>query len=1201
MSPGNPQATRCPGSNGAALPRLGVLLAAALGLTATASEPGLEATPLALRSGPPGATMFTALPAEQTGLRGENHFGDPHMWGRRYTELMNGALGTGVAVADFDGDGRPDVFVVSKTGPSRLFRNLGGWKFADVTVAASLARPEDLTKTDRTDWTQGATWADVNNDGRLDLYVCHFNAPNKLFVNRGDGTFREEAAARGLALTDASGLGVFFDYDRDGWLDVYVQTNLLDSAKSPNGQRDHLFRNRGDGTFENVSDRAGITGENLAHAAVVWDHDDDGWPDLYVANDFTAPDRLYRNNRDGTFTDVIHRVAPVMPYSSMGADFGDVDNDGRTDLLVADMAATSHEKDQRGMAYSRTLKGNSADPRPGETPQHSRNVLLLGTGAGRIREAAHLAGLVATDWTWSVRFEDLDNDGRLDLHVTNGMVREYQNVDLLDRMVIAETPAERVNLMRASPRLAEANLAFRNAGDLRFESVGARWGLDQRGVSFGAAFADFDGDGDLDVVYANHEDHPTLLRNDSADGHRVMIALRGMTSNRLGVGATIRLETGSGTQQRTLAPARGYLSSGEPILHFGLGREAVIRSLTVEWPSGHVQRFSDLPADRRFTITEPAGTAGTAGTAAPGAATPAQFGEAGAAHGLAIAVEESFDAENQPLVATRFDRLGPALALGDLNGDGADDLVIGGTGRQPAGIHFRQGARFVPGGTLPPSPVDDGPLLLLDFDGDGRTDLLQTKAGANRTANSPSFQPVLHRNSGAGLTPQPDALPPLPISVGAAVAADFDRDGRLDVFLGGRVLPGRYPLPPRSVLLRNTGGRFEDATDALAPGLREVGMVRSALWSDVDGDGWSDLLLALEWGGVRFFRNDAGRGFTDRSEAAGFAAAGTGWWTSLAAADFNGDGRLDYVAGNVGLNTPYQPPVHLFAGSFKGGTTIQVVEAHEQDGRLLPRRTRKEFGAQIPAILQRFPRNDAYARATLTELLGTDKLAAARKFTASELQSGVFLSQPDGTHRFTALPRPVQIAPVQGMAAGNFDGDGHADLFLLQNSYAPNPGLGRFDGGLGQLLRGDGRGGFTAVAPPVGGLVADGDAKALVMLDLDDNGWPDFLASRNQASTLAWTNHGRPDRHALQIRLQGPPGNPTAVGATLRLEQTDGTVQMAEITAGSGYYSQTTATAYFGWPDGNAPRRILIRWPDGGATDHVFMETPPPVLTISRP
>jgi hypothetical protein len=1163
-------------------------------VAAWAAEPGLVEAPLAARSGPPGATMFTLLPPEQTGIRCLNSYADPRMWTDRYQELTYGAIGTGVAVGDYDNDGRPDVFVVSKTGQSRLYRNLGNWKFEDVTARAGLLKAGNAAAVGP--WTQGAVWADVDNDGWLDLYVCRFNAPNQLFMNQRDGTFREEAAARGLAVVDASGVGAFCDYDRDGWLDVYVQTSMLDASRAPNGQRDYLFHNRGDGTFENVTERAGIAGESMGHSATWWDYDNDGWPDLYVANDYDAPDRLYHNNRDGTFTEVAAAVLPHTPYYAMGADLGDVNNDGRIDFFVADMAATTRTKDLRGMAASRG-RAQEQSASPGGAPQLMRNALYLNTGTGHMQEAAFLAGLAATDWTWSVRFEDLDNDGWLDLFVTNGMNREYQNADLRDRIILAENLSERMSIMKASPELKERHLAYRNLGGLRFAEVGRAWGLDQVGVSFGVGYGDFDGDGDLDIIYANYDGLPTVLRNDSPGGHRVILALRGTVSNRYGVGTTATVETAAGLQVRQLVLARGYLSSSEPILHFGLGEQSVIRKLTLEWPSGQRQVFTDLAADRRYTITEPAGPAERTVAAPP---PPGQFTEVGAATGLSLRSEESFEPETQALMPTRFDRRGPALALGDLNGDGKPDLVLGGTGKQPAQVFF-QTERFVPVGSLPASLLDDGPLLLFDCDGDGLPDLLQTKAGVSRPANSPDYQPVLYRNSGAGFTPQAGALPSLPSSIGAAAAADFDRDGRLDVFLGARVLPGKYPQAPRSGLWRNLGGRFEDVTDTLAPGLREVGMVSSALWSDVDGDGWPDLLVALEWGGVRYFHNDQGRGFTDRSEAAGFAAAGPGWWTALASADFNGDGRPDYAVGNVGLNTQYQPPALLYIGNFKGGNSTQLIEAYYEGDKLYPRRTRKELGAYIPQVLQRFTKNDAYARATLPEIVTPEKLNAARRYEARELRSGVFLSQADGTYRFSALPWMAQIAPVQGLVAGDFDGDGHADLYAVQNSYAPNPGVGRFDGGLSQLLRGDGRGGFTAVEPMQSGLVVPGDAKALVTLDLDGDGWADFVVSRNNATTLAWRNGGVAGRHSFQVLLEGRPGNPTAVGAQVRLELADGTVQVGEVTAGGGYYSQSAPGVFFGWPEGNPPRRLSVRWPDGSGSEQVFSSAPPATLHLAAP
>lgn len=1150
----------------------------------------LERIELSAPSPREGATLFSRLEPAVTGLAIDNTYGDPGMWGARYRPFMGGAMGSGVAAGDFDRDGKVDLYVNTKTEPGRLFRNLGNWRFEDVTEPAGVSVGESLfgrlknafASDQPVVWNQGAVFVDVNNDGWLDLFVCRINAPNLLYVNQGDGTFEEEAEKRGLAIVDGSVVGAFADYDRDGWLDVLLLTNLLEGIE-PSGRADRLFRNTGNGYFTETTQAAGVGAKTFGHAATWVDYDGDRWPDLYISNDFSGADLFYRNNGNGTFTNVLDAVVPHTPYSSMGADTADINNDGHFDLLIADMATTTREKDRRGLAASRNdvLQTMTTER---TAPQYMRSALLLNSGRGLFAEAACWAGVEATDWTWSPRFEDFDNDGWTDLHVTNGMVREANNTDLLAGMMRALSDMQRIGVMKKAPPLKEANLAYRNVRGEGFEPVTAEWGLGEVGVSFGSATADFDNDGDLDLVYLNYDGGLSVFRNNTTGHNRLQVRLRGTKSNRDGVGAVVRIESQSGPQARAMTVARGYASQSEMVAHFGLGPDAKVDRLTIEWPSGITQLLPDLAAGYAYRITE-AETSGA--TFAP---TPAPLFKAESkALGLDLAdkSEPTNPDKEQWFIPFRTDRRGPGIAVADIDGDGQDDLYLTATTGSPARLLRRTGSAFVeetPRG-IPAGNVEDGPALFLDVDRNGTRDLLVTKASANSVDWPESFRAAFYSNDGRGNFTPTDWLPELLLNVGAACAADIDGDGDLDLFLGGRSVPGRYPETPRSVLLRNDGGRFDEIGGGSAA-LADIGLVKSALFRDIDRDGRPDLIVALEWDYVRYFHNDGSGNFSDWTEKAGFQSGGRGWWNSLASADLNGDGRPDFAAGNLGLNTTYEAsakrPATLFYGDFAQNGTKLVMEAVYDGDELYPRRPRGDLGARLPFVLRKYPKNDDFARATMARIFGEKILEAASVRQADNFSSGAFLSQPDGTYRFTPFPRIAQLGPIHGLLATDLDGDGLPDVCAVQNSDASVP---RFHGGLGIFLKGQGDGGFDAWEPGQSGVVVAGDARALVALDVHGEGRPDLFLTRHGGPTVLLANQAAKTRW-LKVRLEGSGGNPDAIGARVELVYSGRPSSHHEIGLGGGWFSQSAPGVFAAIPPDESLVAAIVTWPDGHRSRH---------------
>ena len=1170
---------------------------------------------------PHGSRLFERLDPEEIGIDMVHPIDLSHPLKRLYD---SGFAAGGIALGDIDGDGLLDLFFAGGPVDNRLYRQTPtddrGLRFEDITSAAGVGGGGS--------WSSGAVMVDIEGDGDLDLYVGNYDAPNHLFLNDGTGRFEEKAGEFGLAAVDASMFPAFADYDNDGDLDCYLLTYRLyrDGGLPPQlpaqdllgpmellpgferyyrlrqtgpkryaikiyGRLDYLLRNDGDQGFTEVSAEAGIGGDGMGLSATWFDYDSDGHIDLYVANDGDDPDRLYRNKGDGTFRDVAPEVLPHTTWFSMGSDAGDLNNDGLLDLFALDMSATTHYKQKTSMGAmnaARILKV------AGPPQQLMRNALFLNTGTGRFREGAYLAGLADSDWSWTAKLADLDCDGRLDVFISNGVARNFTDSDLAvpegDR--IGTTYWEQ---FETSPPRPERNQAFRNLGDLEFEATAGTWGLDQTGMSYAAAHGDLDNDGDLDLVVVNLDEPVSIYQNQGGAGHRVVLRLQGRGANTHGLGALVTVDTASGRQVRQLNPMTGFLASNDPRVHLGLGDDDTIDRLEVRWPCGTVQTFTDLPANQLYTITEPVSE--SAPQAKPPSPAETLYRPSDATSGIEHSENHYDDFDRQPLLPNQLSRLGPALAVGDLDGDGQEDLFAGGAAGTAGQVFLNRDWRFV---TAEGGPFDedraaeDMGAVLLDADTDGDLDLYVVSGGYEFKEKSEVLRDRLYLNDGKGAfqSAPKSVLPDLRDSGGCVVAADFDRDGDLDLFVGGRVIPDRYPASPRSHLLRNdsTPGkpRFTEVTGELAPGLSESGLVTGALWSDADGDGWPDLLVCHEWGPVKLFRNADGTLEDCTSES------GTenmhGWWNGINGRDLDGDGDIDYVVTNFGLNTKYhataEHPVSLYYGDPEGSGRRRLIEAEYEGDKLFPIRGKSCSTHAMPFLAEKFRSYHDFAKAELADIYTPHFLKEAQRYEATTLESGVLLNDGTGSFQFRPLPRIAQISPAFGVALTEIDGDGHPDVYLVQNFFAPQLETGRMDGGLSQVLLGRGDGDLAPLEPRSSGLVVPGDAMSLAVTDLDGDRWPDFLVGVNDGPALSFQHRRRSDNEIAEVRLEGAAGNPSAAGARVTLQLANGHHQTAEIYAGEGYLTQSSPVLRFGIPAGQSVKQIEVRWPDGLVSHH---------------
>ncbi|HEY3391104.1 MAG TPA: FG-GAP-like repeat-containing protein [Lacipirellulaceae bacterium] len=1202
------------------------------------------------------STLFTAIPAEHSGVKMRHPLVADHP--RAYLYISGFACG-GVCIGDLNGDERPDLFFTSGPETNRLYlQTEKPFVFRDATREAGLSGSAAGDSLDRTNpWAAGASLVDLDRDGDLDIYVCNYDAPNQLFINDGRAHFMEQAREWGLDLVDASLMGAFMDIDGSGELALYLLTNRyerpggrpqrppvivvngtpqistefkkyyglkrsgpgnyhVDFAGRPDRllmpERDAEGRRR----YRDVSRQAGLLTEAGHGLSATWlDYDGDARPDLYLCNDFADPDLLYRNEGKGVggivrFKNVIADVVPLTTWSSMGADAADINNDGLVDLMTGDMASRTH---RQAMINTGAL-GDRLDTLLHSWPRQTmRNMLFVNTGTGRFLETAFLSGIAQTDWTWAVKLADFDNDGLVDVFITNGNSRNYTDADVpfSTEMYVGKTDWD---LFRSQPPRKERNLAFRNVDGLRFEDVSQAWGLDHLGMSYAAACGDLDRDGDLDLVVCNLDETVSIYRNEgSSDRHWLEVRLKGTASHSHGWGASVRVKTASGWRVRHMNPATGFLSCNEPVLHFGLGSDAAIEALEVSWPSGRIQRLERPAADLLLTLTEPDASV-VRGSPDParvvrGSPDPARVvrGSPDPARSLPLFAraentgldfrhrEKPYDDyAREPLLPGKLSQLGPGIAVGDANGDGRDDVYFGGAAGQPGALFVAsEGGRFTRVAGPWDADCEDMGALWFDVDRDGLLDLYVVSGGVEGFEGERTFQDRLYLNRTTRGGParfekaSQESLPDTGQSGSTACAADFDRDGDLDLFVGSRCVPGRYPQVPRSLLMRNDSvpGRPKliDVTDQLAPGLASAGLVTSALWSDVDADGFCDLVVLAEWGPVRVFHNRQGK-LVEQTEAAGLAMR-TGWWNGIAGGDFNSDAQLDYLVTNVGLNTKYGAasranPILLFAGDMEHSGGHQIVESKLDGARLLPVRARSAMRSAMPQLWQNFPTYRAYAAATLPEIFGAETLRNSQRMAATEFRTGLLVNRSTpGRLRFEWQPLPdiVQISPGFGIAVTDFSGDGYSDAAIAQNLVTREPETGLWRGGVGQLVCGTPTGSLEPSAARESGIVIPGDAKGTASLDLNGDARPDLLVAQNDDAVVTLVNQST--GRWLSLRLVGLNGT-SAVGARVTIHSADGRTTAHEVYAGSGYLSQSAAEIYIGLGIA-APVRAEIHWPSG--------------------